>query len=533
MSSIFAGLIEGERATVPELLMARVVKSPERVFLRVGERQCSYGAMWEETERFSGFLEEHRLGGPAARVASYLSNRPETFWVWFGTQLNGATYVPLHREHKGEILADMIRRAGVRLLVTESSALVDLPGPEQMGLQVILLVDDTTAADEWNGAVLVGYDAVRAAKPHPGHRVKPSDIATLMYTSGTTGRSKGVLVPHNQLCRGGAWVAACVGIQPDDVFHGWLPLFHISAQLDMTIPLVLTGASIALFPTFSLSRFWSQVHEVQATVFGAFATQLELLWKLSPQENDADNPLRIGMVGHIPPQLHRPFEDRFGVRLFDIYGMTEAEPIALPRTGMETPVGSCGLPNPDFEVAILDENDCPLPTGEVGEIAIRPTVPDVMMRGYEGDEAVTVHMWRNLWFHTGDLGYCDADGFLYFVDRRKHAIRRRGENISSWELEHVLMRHPDVAECAAVGVPSPLGEEDVKVVLVPKPEASLNPAQVYEWCRSQMARFMVPRYIEVRRELPYTETGKVQKERLKTVDEGVWDAERALAQPES
>jgi crotonobetaine/carnitine-CoA ligase len=212
---------------------------------------------------------------------------------------------------------------------------------------------------------------------------------------------------------------------------------------------VLAGASMALFSTFSLSRFWSQVSEARATIFGAFATQLELLWKLPPQENDRDNPLRIGLAGHIPPQLHRPFERRFGVRLFDVYGLTEAEPIALPRIGMETPVGSCGLPTPDFEVAILDEDDCLLPAGEIGEIAVRPTVPDCMMRGYEGDEAATVQAWRNLWFHTGDLGYRDAHGFLYFVERRQHAIRRRGENISSWELEHILMGHPEVAECAA------------------------------------------------------------------------------------
>jgi crotonobetaine/carnitine-CoA ligase len=203
------------------------------------------------------------------------------------------------------------------------------------------------------------------------------------------------------------------------------------------------------------------------------------------------------------------------LRVHDVYGMTEAEPILLPDPATPSPPGSCGRPNPDLDVAVLSRDGRPAAAGEVGEIACRPRVRHVLMNEYEGDPEATAHATAGGWFHSGDLGRVDEAGFFYFLDRVRHSIRRRGENISSWELEALVSEHPAVAEVCALGVPSPLGEEDVKVVVVPAPGESVDPAELRSWCEDRMAAFMVPSYVEVAAELPRAPTGKVLKEELR------------------
>jgi crotonobetaine/carnitine-CoA ligase len=206
--------------------------------------------------------------------------------------------------------------------------------------------------------------------------------------------------------------------------------------------------------------------------------------------------------------------------------MTEVEPVTIPDPAMPAPPGSCGRPNPDFEVRIVDEADWPVAAGITGEIVVRPREPNLMFAGYDRVPAATVAAWRNLWFHTGDLAYISDEGYLYFVDRRKHAIRRRGENISSIELERLILEHPAVRQCAAVGVPAPLGEEDVKIVVVPETGQHVQPAALIEWCEPRMAKFMVPRYVEFRESLPHLAfADKVNKGELRELTATTWDAE--------
>lgn len=530
MSDRLRALAESPDAGIPQVLAARVEQTPDSPFLRhLGDR-WSYAQAWEESRRFSGFLTSNGLGGAGARTAGYLSNRPEVLWTWFGTTITGAIHASLNRGHRGPILGDMLRRSRAQLLVTECDAVPNLPPASEAGVVHLLLTDLVSESEERAAEARdLGYmphfwNEVTGSPPGPVASPVQSDVAGLIYTSGTTGRAKGVLLPHGQFCRGASRVASSVEISDRDVFHAWLPLFHIAGQLDMTMATVIGGGSLALFPTFSRSRFWSEVEETGATIFGGFSNVLEVLWDLPEEESDHNCSLRAGVIGHIPPRIHKQFEKRFGLRLYDIYGLTEAEPIALPGPGIAAPVGSCGLPNPDFEVAILDDQDQMVAPGQQGEIAIRPRVSDVMMKGYQDDEAATLDALRNLWFHTGDIGCFDADGFLYFIDRKKHAIRRRGENVSSWELESLLITHPLVDECAAIGVPSPLGEEDIKIVVVPVAGTSLQPEDLHAWCVANMALFMVPRFIEVRRELPHTQTGKIQKGGLRSLHSCVWDA---------
>lgn len=505
------------RATVGELFLARAELSPDHPCLRFGGRSWTYSEARVEAERFAGWLGA-REGGAPARVASYLPNRPEAMWAWLGTLLAGSVYVPLNRAHRGPLLADMLARSGAAVVVTDAEGLPLLPEPGPDGPAVLVAGGGAVAP-------ALSWQEVEAGAPRARPVTDPAALAEVMFTSGTTGRSKAVLIPHNYLARGGGWVAWSLGLGPRDTVHAWLPLFHIGGQLDTVLAFFVAGGTIALQPTFSRSRFWEQVDECGATVFVGFSNVLEILWGMEPRPGEAAGGLRAGIVGGIPPKLHHDFEARFGLRLHDIYGMTEAEPLAFPRPGEPAPVGTAGPASPDFEVAILGAEGERLGAGELGQIAFRPRVPDVMLGGYEGDPEAFLAASPGLWFCTGDLGRVDADGNVAFVDRAKHAIRRRGENISSFELERLILAHEQVEECSVVGVPSPLGEEDVKAVVAPRDGVSIEPAALRSWCAEQMAAFMVPRYIDVREKLPRGPTGKVQKEELAAISASVFDAE--------
>ena len=526
MPSLLYELTGLGQVCIPDLVRARVGRSPERPFIRYGDSVWTYADALEQMERFAGYLHSSGAGGSGKRVATYLSNRPEVLWTWFGTHLTGATYVSLNREHKGPVLEDMLRRSGAELLVTDRSAAAQLPAARGSGVRTIVDVDGPPT-DFGGGYEVSSWDRVDRSPAAPEHSPDPASTATVMFTSGTTGRSKAVPITHNQFSRNAEHLASALALRPDDVFHGWAPLYHVGGQLYMVMTAIVAGASIALYPAFLASRFWEQVRESGATVFIGFSSVIKILWERTPAAQAGPSTLRVGVIGKIPADLHRPFEQRFGLTLLDMYGMTEAEILTLPRLGEAVPVGSCGRVGPDFDLVILDDRDQVLPPGRVGQICVRSKVPHVMTTGYEGDDAATAEAWRNDWFHTGDLGKIDQDGYVFHVDRLQHAIRRRGENVSSWEVEQILEQHPAIAQAAAIGVPSSLGEEDVKVVVVLRPGMTLDHREVHAFCASRMARFMVPRYIELRPALPYAEVGKVQKEQLKELGPPVWDAERS------
>jgi crotonobetaine/carnitine-CoA ligase len=526
MSLPLETLVGKGRATVPEVLEARAQLTPGASFLRWAGRHWTYAEGLTEVQKFAGWT---RTGAPSVdgrrRIASFLPNRAETMWAWLGTLASGAVYVPLNYGQRGDVLEDMLRRSCADILVTDLAGLDLLPPLERTPVTTVLLVDDELPVRDLQGVRVATWSEVEAAVPVPVPALSPADLAIVMYTSGTTGRSKAVLISHNQLCRGASAVAHSLEIVPEDVIHAWLPLYHIAGQVDVALCTVIAGGAIALQPTFSRSRFWQQVNKCGATIFVGFSNVVEILWALPPAPDDATCTLRVGMIGAVPSAIHHGFEERFGVRLCDVYGMTEAEPLALPEPGVKLPLGSCGRVNPDFELTVLDSENQALPIGEVGELAVRPRVPDVMFSAYEGDEGSTVEAWRDLWFHTGDLGRVDENRFVYFVDRRKHAIRRRGENISSWELEGIVGRYPGVGECCALGVPSAAGEEDIKLVIAPKPGDAIVPAALRTWCEQRLAKFMLPRYIEVVEALPRDAAGKVQKEQLRQLSAKVWDVE--------
>lgn len=514
------------RASVPDLLRARVTATPREPFLIWQGESFSYQETWERACDAAAWFADVLAKSEQPRVATYLGNGLEMMWAWLGTLLAGATFVPLNRQHKGPLLLDMLARSQAEVLITDAASLIELPDLGATDVRITLLTGDDVerrrgvAGHTWAEV----HDAGRRFDPP---EVAPHALAEVIYTSGTTGRSKAVQLSHNQLCRGAGWVAWSAGLEPADVFHQWMPLYHVAAQVDATLATAIAGGRVALFPTFSRSRFWQQVRESRATVFVGTSNTMQMIWDLPARQDDRATTLRVGILGAIPTRIHRAFEERFDLHLVEAYGMTEAEPIAMPEPGRPFPLGTMGKATPDFEVAIVDEYDVALPAGVVGEIVCRPRVPDVLTAGYEGDDAATVALMRNCWLHTGDMGRIDADGYVAFVDRKKHAIRHRGENISSLELETLLADHDAIAESCAVAVPSVFGDDDVKVVIVLAEGHDLAPEALHAWCTGRMARFMVPRYIEIRDSLPRNSVDRVQKHLLRDLSGRVWDAEQA------
>jgi crotonobetaine/carnitine-CoA ligase len=526
-------LIGQPSGTTTEVLSARVEATPHAPFLIWHGQAATYLETWEKIGAVSGWLLDQFPGRPGLRVAAYLGNCPEAVWINFGCHRAGGVYVGLNRGHKGDLLNDMLIRSGSSVIFVDFDALEDLPRDlTAIGIECLVIVGSSASGSLSAPKVntLINLDEVLKCDPADGPMGKPTDLATLMYTSGTTGRSKAARQPHGMLCRGAARIADAFGYQPNDVFHSFIPPFHIVNHLHVVMGTVIAGGAVALFPSFSLSQFWQQVKSAGCTIFCSLPTQIALLLKHEDKRLDAGHQLRFVMVGPQPSkEVRTAFEERFGVPLRDSYGMTEVEPLALPERDMPQEAGSCGRANPDFELAILSEEGWPLPSGKRGELVARPRIPGIMMQSYEGDAEKTLEAFRCLWFHTGDLAEIDVAGNVSIVGRLKHMIRRRGENISAWELEKIIAGHAAVDDCAAVGVPSPLGEEDVKVVVVPKADKEIDPGELRAWCAERMAKFMVPRFVEVRSELPLTELGKVAKEDLKNINGTIWDAEEAIS----
>ena len=521
MPRSLVSLLGSDSASIPEVFARRAERSPDSTFLMWEETAWSYRQSLEVIRGFAGFLMRSAKRSGRLRVATFLRNCPEAMWAWLGTCFAGGVAVPLNRNHRGALLTDMVRRSGATVLVTDAEARSELPNPVSLGIDLLLLAD---TGPEKPALPMLRFGDASDPRAYEPVNPAPSDPACLLYTSGTTGRSKAVLVPHNQYCRGAGHLVDSFGLRADDVFHNWLPLYHLGGQLHMTMTSVICGGAVALFPTFSRSRFRAQVDGTGASVLCGFESVLRFIWSLPRRGSDAGSSLRVGIFAGIPPDLKRPFEDRFGMRLAENYGMTEADPITHPYPGVDPPDGSCGLAGRDFEISILGPDDAPLAPGNLGEIAVRPLASGVMALGYESDSDAFRHALRSGWFHTGDLGTMDEAGFLYFKGRLGNYIRRRGENVSVAELEEIFTGHESVLECAAVAVPSEVGEDEIKLVVVPARDSAITPSVMHAYAESRMAGFMVPRYIEVVDALPRGELGKVKLTELQNLGPHVWDA---------
>ncbi|MEJ2715801.1 MAG: AMP-binding protein [Deltaproteobacteria bacterium] len=358
--------------------------------------------------------------------------------------------------------------------------------------------------------------------------VHPSDPISIIYTSGTTGLSKGALGSHN------FWIVCTEKMleyrdgRREDIYFTFLPLYHFNAQVLTTLTVLVAEAEMVLLDRFSASRFWDQIRHYGATQFNYLGAVMPILDKQPERDDDLDNPARIALGAGCPPSVMEEVEKRFGIKCLEGFGMTEIG-IPIHVKVNDRRHGSCGKPMDIYEVKLFDDDDNEVPAGEIGEIVFRPREPFIMMSEYYNMPEKTLEACRNLWFHTGDLAKKDEDGYFYFVDRKKDALRRRGENISSFEVERSINTHPKVLESAAVAVQSELAEDEVKICVVLKPGETLTPEELIHYANDNMPYFAVPRFVEFLERLPKTPTERVQKYVLKQagITVNTWDRESA------
>ena len=359
--------------------------------------------------------------------------------------------------------------------------------------------------------------------------VEWSDPLMILYTSGTTGLSKGVVLPHNLLFSVSESLCnQALDVGEEDIIYNFQPLFHVAAWHKGVNLALISGASMVLTDKFSASSYWDEIRHYGCTYSLCIGSVTPILYKADPKPDDANNPLRVMLGSPTPKEIFEDFEQRFGVRIVEFYGSSE---IGTPTMNQvwNRKVASCGRLNPDYVVKIVNDDGLEVGVNIPGEIIVRPLKPYSMMLEYYKMPEKTVETWKDLWFHTGDYGLFDEDGYLNFVDRKKDALRRRGENISSYELEKIINSHPKVLESAVFGVRSELGEDEVMACVELASGQSLSFEDFIAFCEQRMAYFMVPRYVRFIEVLPRTPTLRVEKYKLR--DEGItlctWDREKS------
>ena len=511
------------------LLESWASTAPDKVFLRLPATELTYAEFNAASNRVAHGLDRAGIGHGDV-VGVMLPNSLEFMLTWFGLGKIGAVEAAINTALRGPGLERAVRVAGCRMLVIDDSCLAALEAVSKSLPPLTLIVrgDVEAAASRFPAWRVMPFSSIvvdQAANPGVGLDV--SDLAMLLYTSGTTGLSKACMLSHRYALRQGQLLAEQFAVTPHDVLYSPFPLFHVDASLLTVAPALIQGATVALGERFSVSRFWSEVRDFGATVFDFMGATLSLLWKQAPRPDDADNPVRLAW-GVPMPSWAAEFEERFGLRLVEVYGLTDAGVVAFQPLDQPRRPGACGRPIAPYDVRIFGEDDRELPPGAIGEIVVRPLEPSLIMDGYHGMPEETLRAFHNLWLHTGDLAFLDEDGWLHFSGREKDVIRRRGENISAYEIEEIVTGHPAVLEAAAFGVPSELTEDDVMVCVVPRPGSAVTPAEIVAYCEPRMARYMLPRYIEFLNQLPTTPTAKVEKYRLREAGVGAntWDRER-------
>lgn len=497
--------------TMTEALDAAVARDADHPLLRCGGRETTVGEIDAGSRGVAGALRAWGIEG-GDRCAVMMGNVPEFTFCWFGILRAGAIEVPVHSAHRGPLLEHILAESGARILFCDAEFVPRLVGLECPELERIVV------RGEVEGEVPAGLPIVpleeALAAPHAAElpRLAVEDVSCILYTSGTTGRSKGVVLPHGANLKLARANIALMEYGADDVLYTAFPLFHVNAKFTSVTSAMLCGARLVLDERFSASTFWPKMRDEGVTSFNYMGGLLAILAKQPEREGDRDHGVVRAYGGACPPPLWEPFEARFGVRLHEHYGMTETG-ITIQNTRSVRRIGSIGLAAPHYEVRLADEHDREVEVGEVGEIQVRPNEPEVMLHEYWRRPDATSEGFRNFWFHTGDRATRDADGFFYYHDRLTDSIRRRGENVSSFELEAVVSGHEGVLECAAYGVPSELGEDEVMVAVVP--EGELDVEALIAYCEERVARFAVPKYVRVVDALPKNSSQRIQKFRLR------------------
>jgi carnitine-CoA ligase len=524
-SSPLRGIPVAEQ-TIPALLERQAARYGDKPLLRMGGIERSYAQTRDAAARAAGALAAAGIRR-GDRLALMCENRIELLDLILGAMWMGAVAVPLNTALRGEQLAHQLRNSGARVLALDTvlaEVLDHVAGVD--ALEWVWALDGIPAAPPAGLRATVGAPP-GPAEGIPAAHVGPGDTSAIMYTSGTTGPSKGVQCPHAQFYWWGVLVGEMLEIGEDDVLFTVLPLFHTNA-LNAFVQALVAGATYELAPRFSASGFWAQAAASGATVTYLLGAMVSILMSRPEGPGDTAHTVRTALAPATPVALSDRFRERFGVQLVEGYGSTETNcPIGESWRGQRP--GWMGRVRAGFHARVVDEHDAELPRGEAGELVLRADHPFAFATGYFAMPEKTVEALRNLWFHTGDRVVCDEDGWFAFVDRLKDAIRRRGENISSFEVEHALLDHPAVAAVAVFPVASDLGEDEVAAAVVLRDGQHADPVALIRHCEPRLAHFAIPRYLRFADALPLTENGKVRKAVLREagITQDMWDREAA------
>lgn len=489
--------------------------------------RISFADLDQRSNQFANFLAQCKINA-GDRVAALMDNSIASIIAMLGTIKLGAIWAPINTSFRGEWLRHQLTDSDPSILIVDETYLEALVAAHESVLsrcQVLLHVTGDAAPQP---TAKTRDFAQYCLAPTSGsiYEPKPADISHLIYTSGTTGRSKGCLVSHNYLCNYARLLYQNAPRLRHEVLYSPLPLFHLAATAHLVLNLVL-GAPAHFARRFSVSGFWDEVERTQASYIHLMGTMATMV--VAAPDTDAAHrcygKVRV-LASAWSTETACKLKERFGIGLSDLrmFGQTEA---SLLTTLRDHPLreGTIGMPTDSFDVRVVDSFDAELSRGQVGEIVYRPLKPDVMFSGYWRNREASWAKCRNLWWHSGDFGWQDDDGYAYFSDRGDDRLRHGGENISSFEMEQQFLKHPDLSAVAVHAVPCELGEDEVKVVAVLRPGARLSQEELWAWAVPNLPRFALPRYIEFRTDLPRNPTGKVLKYQLRKegVTPGTWD----------
>lgn len=512
------------------VLRAQAARRPDATFLVTPQedRSWTFAGILDEAERIAGSWLAAGAG-PGDRVLVMAANSSQLVRTWFGTAVSGLVEVPINTAYEGEFLRHQAVTVAPRWAVVDDAfaeRFVAL-GADARTIECFWVVDTGGqaaavrrlraagwAAEPWERLL----DAAPVTLPDPS----PRSLASVFFTSGTTGPSKGVAMPHAQMYFFGEEVVSLTRLTAEDTYFTCTPLFHGNAQFMAAYPALIAGARLVVRPRFSASRWIDQVRADGATVTNLLGVMMDFAWKQPARADDRDNRLRCVFAAPTASSIVDAFADRYGIEAFvEVFGLTETSAPILSPYGQKRPAGAAGLQVADwFDIRLVDpDTDEEVPVGQVGELVVRPRHPWTCSMGYFGMPEKTLEAWRNLWFHTGDALRRDDEGWYYFVDRYKDALRRRGENISSYEVEQAILAHEAVLECAVVGVRAEIeaGEDEVLAAVVTS--RPVTAAELWDFCAGRIPAFAVPRFVRFLDALPKTPSEKVRKAVLR--DDGI------------
>ena len=545
---VYAGLVpnfaDPDTWTLAHVLRHHAAGRPDAICLELPEEGSSwtYAEALDVAERVASSM--YRSGAHQGdRVIVMAANSSRFVFSWWATAVGGLVEVPINTGYEGDFLRHQLDVADARFAIVDD-VLVErwvALGDQARGIEKFWVVDTgagifdkALAVLEEHGWAAASWDELREGDKGLLPTPRAQDLGAIFYTSGTTGPSKGVAMPHSQLYFFAQIVVSLTRLTEDDVYLTTTPLFHGNATFMAVYPAILAGGRAVVRSKFSASRWIDHVRDSGVTVTNFVGVMMDFAWKQPPRADDRDNRLRCVYAAPTASTIVDQFRARYGIEAFvDAFGLTETSAPIMSPYGVPRPAGAAGLANTEwFDIRLVDpETDREVAPGEIGELVVRPVHPWTCSNGYYNMPEKTVEAWRNLWFHTGDALRRDEQGWYYFVDRFKDALRRRGENISSYEVEQAILGHPSVVEAAVLGVPADqeAGEDEVlAVVVVSEPVA---PAEILGWCRGRIPAFAIPRYVRIVEGLPKTPSEKVRKSALREdgITHDTYDGTRPVA----